>query len=87
MIKIEMVGNGWIVTDEADPDSPRRIVFEDAGSGSTLNPDKGTMDTFVRLLWALNDLMGPSTSRYSQHRIHIGLKRGDKYEPQRSSDK
>lgn len=86
MIKIEMVANGWILEEHSDLDFPRKTVFEDAGKGSQFEPDKDTMDAFVRLLWAVNDLMGPSTSRYSKHRIHISLKRGDKYEPERSSD-
>lgn len=86
MIKIEMTANGWILEDDLDPDLPRKLVFEDTGSGSAVNPDKVTMETFMLLLWAINDLVGPTTSRYSKHRIHISLKRGDKYEPERSGD-
>lgn len=82
MIKIEMTGNGWILEDDSDPDMPKKVVFEDMGRGSAINPDKVTMEAFTRLLWAINDLVGPTTSRYSKHRLHISLKKGDKYEPQ-----
>lgn len=82
MIKIEMTGNGWILQDDSDPDMPKKVVFEDTGRGSAINPDKVTMEAFTRLLWAINDLVGPTTSRYSKHRLHISLKKGDKYEPQ-----
>lgn len=85
MIKIEMTGNGWILEDHSDPElttEPKKIVFEDTGRGSGINPDKVTMEAFTRLLWAVNDLVGPTTSRYSKHRLHISLRKGDKYEPQ-----
>lgn len=82
MIKIEMTGNGWILKDDSDPDMPKKMVFEDIGRGSPINPDKVTMEAFTRLLWSINDLIGPTTSRYSKHRLHISLKKGDKYEPQ-----
>ena len=81
-LTIEMVSNGWLLTDESDSEMPKRHVFEDAGSDSIINPSKDTMQAFSRLLWAVNDLIGPTTSRYSKHRLHISLKKGDKYEPQ-----
>jgi len=44
-----------------------------------VNPTKETMEAFVRLLWEVNDLIGPTTSRYSPHRVTIGLEPGDKH--------
>ena len=78
MIKIECVDNGWLLTDETDPDGPRRRVVE-SNDAMMVNPTKETMEAFCRLLWEVNDLIGPSTSRYSPHRIHISLKAGDKH--------
>jgi hypothetical protein len=36
--------------------------------------------TFARLLWAISNDIGPSTSRYSQERVTVEVKPGDKYE-------
>jgi hypothetical protein len=79
MIKIECVDNGWLLTDETDPDGPRRRVVE-SNDVMRINPSKETMEAFVRLLWEVNDLIGPTTSRYSPHRVTIGLEPGDKHE-------
>jgi len=78
MIKIECVDNGWLLTDETDPDGPRRRVVETHDT-IVVNPTKETMEAFVRLLWEVNDLIGPTTSRYSPHRVTIGLEPGDKH--------
>ncbi|NBW19148.1 MAG: hypothetical protein EBR82_65345 [Caulobacteraceae bacterium] len=78
MIKIECVDNGWLLTDETDSDGPRRRVVETRDTAS-INPTKETMEAFVRLLWEVNDLIGPTTSRYSPHRVTIGLEPGDKH--------
>lgn len=86
MIKIEIVNNGWVMTDEHCAEMPRKLVFEDTGNGDLVNPSKDTLESFMRLLWSVNEAIGPTTSRYSKHRIHISLKRGDKYEPERSGD-
>lgn len=78
MIKIECVDNGWLLTDETDPDGHRRRVVE-SNDGMMVNPSKETMEAFCRLLWEVNDLIGPSTSRYSPHRVSITLQPGDKH--------
>lgn len=79
MIKIETVENGWLITDESDPDGPKRLVVE-CENPWTANPAKETMDAFCSLLSRVNDLIGPTTSRYSAHRLKISLEPGDKYE-------
>ena len=79
MIKIETVDNGWLITDESDPDGPRRLVVE-CENPFTPNPSRETMEAFVELLWRITDLIGPTTSRYSPHRIKISLVKGDKCE-------
>jgi hypothetical protein len=78
MIKIETVDNGWLLTDETDPDGPRRRVVE-SNDTTSVNPTKETMEAFCRLLWEVNDLIGPTTSRYSPHRVMIKIEKGDKY--------
>lgn len=76
MIKIDMVSNGWILEDHSDPEFTKKLVFEHADGFN--NSEKSEVETFVRLLWVLNDLIGPSTSRYSQHRVAIRIEKGDK---------
>jgi hypothetical protein len=79
MIKIEAVDNGWIITDETDPDGPNKVVVQADGVRS-INPSQETMEAFVDLLWRVNNLIGPTTSRYSSHRLSIDLVKGDKCE-------
>lgn len=74
MITIQMARNGWIVRDKQDEEIEHVYVFSD---GDT---DKDAIDGFVKLLWTLNDLCGPTTSRYSPHRIQIKIEPGDKWE-------
>ena len=81
MIKIEIVENGWLITDETDPDGPRKLVFQ-RDDDVAINPSQQTMEAFVELLWRVTDLIGPTTSRYSPHRLKISLEPGDKYDPQ-----
>lgn len=81
MIKIEIVENGWLITDESDPDGPRKLVVQ-RDDDVAINPSQQTMEAFVELLWRVNDLIGPTTSRYSPHRLKISLEPGDKYDPQ-----
>lgn len=76
MIKIELVSNGWILEDHSDPDYTRRTVFEHADT--FCESAKSEVETFARLLWEINSLIGPTTSRYSEHRIAIRIEKGDK---------
>lgn len=73
-ITIEIAANGWILRDKADPELHRVFVFEE---GDT---DKEAVEGFRSLLWTLNDLCGPTTSRYSAHQINIKIEPGDKSE-------
>lgn len=74
MIVIEMARNGWLIRDKSDPEMERLFVFSE---GDT---DKEAVEGFRYLLWTLNDLCGPTTSRYSAHRINITIEAGDKWE-------
>lgn len=81
MIKIETVENGWLITDETDPEGSKRLVVE-CYEMHSINPPEKTMEAFCGLLWLVNDLIGPTTSRYSKHRVHISLQPGDKHDSQ-----
>lgn len=72
MIAIKMVSNGWVLEDKTDDEFVRVTVFEHGDS------EKSEVETFIRLLWAVNDIMGPSTSRYSENRVSVSSVRGDK---------
>lgn len=76
MIKIDMVSNGWILEDHTDSEFTKRFVFEHMDDFQ--NGEKSEVEAFVRLLWVLNDLYGPTTSRYSEHRVAIRIEKGDK---------
>lgn len=76
MIKIKMVRNGWILEDKTDEEFTQRYAFEYIDDFR--NGEKSEVEAFVRLLWVLNDLYGPTTSRYSAHRVAIRIEKGDK---------
>ena len=76
MIKIELVSNGWLIEDHSDPEFTKRAVFEHAEEFH--DSEKSEVEAFVRLLWLLNDMIGPTTSRYSEHRVAIRIEKGDK---------
>jgi hypothetical protein len=71
---IKMVSNGWILEDHSDPEMVRVQVFE---GGDREEDDVKTMQ---QLLYTINDLVGPTTSRYSEHRIYVRIEPGDKFE-------
>lgn len=75
---ITSVTNGWIVKYDCDPDEQeahRTEVFQydDEEEGSDIK-------TFAYMLRRITDIYAPSTSRYSQHRVHTVVAPGDKYE-------
>ena len=78
MIKIETADNGWIITDDTITGN-KWLVVKDCDD-DVLNPSRKTMEAFVSVLWRITDLIGPTTSRYSPHRVKISLVKGDKCE-------
>lgn len=72
---LKMVSNGWILEDHSDPEFTRIEVFE-----SKEDSEKGEVEAMARLLWTIDSLIGPTTSRYSKHRIYIKIEPGDKVE-------
>lgn len=77
---IKMVMNGWILEDHADPELVRIQVFE---GGDREEDDVKAMQ---QLLYTINDLVGPTTSRYSKHRIYVRIEPGDKFEDLQESE-
>lgn len=83
-LKLIMALNGWIIEYQEDESEPvKRQVFSYADSFD----DEEEVKAFAQLLWSLNDLIGPSTSRYSKARVYIEVKPGDKHEDLKDEDK
>lgn len=72
MITIERVLNGYLITHTMDGGSEKYVFTE----------KESEVQTFADLLWQLNDLIGPSTSRYDEERIQISVVPGDKHHSQ-----
>jgi hypothetical protein len=77
MLKIEVVQNGWLLTDESDPEMVQKYVFQEREDGYLY--EKNSAEAFAGLLWRIKDLIGPTDSRYSAHRVYIEIKPGDKH--------
>lgn len=77
MLKIEVVQNGWLLTDESDPEMVQKYVFQEREDGYLY--EKNSAEAFAGLLWQIKNLIGPTDSRYSAHRVYIEIKPGDKH--------
>jgi hypothetical protein len=80
-VTIEKVDNGYIVEHDTgfEEDSVTKIVCQEKEEDFN-SEESGEVDAFADLLWTLNEMIGPSTSRYAKKRIYIEIKPGDKYE-------
>lgn len=72
-ISIEKVENGYVLKYQVDDLFLTRVVECQA------EIEDSEVETFRSLLWEINEILGPSTSRYSPKRISIGTEPGDKY--------
>jgi hypothetical protein len=72
-ITIESAVNGWylIHSEEGEPDQVYVFNGEDG--------EQSEVEAFRDLLATIDTLYGPSTSRYSEHRIYIRIEPGDKH--------
>ena len=72
MIKIEQAVNGWylIHSEEGEPDQVYVFNGDDG--------EQSEVEAFAHLLRVIDSLYGPTTSRYSEHRIYITVAPGDK---------
>lgn len=75
-ITIMSAENGWILQEHLE-EGEVRSGFSVFGHDET---DEGQAKTFADLLWKLKEIMGPSESRYSAHRVMIRIEPGDKHE-------
>lgn len=75
-LTIETAANGYLIRTEVDEvnDKSELFVFSHASEID----DTEDVKTFARFLHYLNDLIGPSTSRYSKARVYIDVQPGDK---------
>ena len=73
--EIRRARNGWILKVE-------RPSFEDGEPDEVVCEERheDEIECFSDFLWALNEELGPSTSRYSPKRICIRVEPGDKCE-------
>jgi hypothetical protein len=72
MITIQRAYNGWFIIDK-DDEEERIWVFHEG------DDEKTTAEAFADVLWRVKALIGPSDSRYSAHRVTIGIEPGDKH--------
>jgi hypothetical protein len=73
MIRIQYAENGWLLTHSEDGESDKLHVF------SHYDDEQTEAEAFRDLLATVNGLLGPSSSRYSAHRIYIRVEPGDKH--------
>ena len=73
MITIEQVIDGWIISN-TDMEEPLRMKVVEVRDGES------DVEAFQRVLWVINEEMGPVTSRYDEHRIAISTQPGDKFD-------
>lgn len=70
MLELSQAENGWVITDREE----RRIWVQSYDDDSK----ESEVEAFANLLWDLNEIIGPTTSRRSPKRIMISTVPGDK---------
>lgn len=83
-LTIETAANGWIIRKEPDELDDRSELYVFSYTGSPHEVDE--VNSFSDFLWQLNELIGPTTSRYSPARIHVQVKPGDKHDDFQEDD-
>lgn len=69
---IKPAQNGWLLVYSEEGEQDRLYVFSHDDS------EEEEAKAFQALLYAVNDTYGPTSSRYSEHRIYITVAPGDK---------
>jgi hypothetical protein len=72
MIQIRYAHNGWIVQHQEEGEPDKFYVFSHTGN------EESEIRAFRDLLVTIQDIYGPVTSRYSEHRIYTVVRPGDK---------
>jgi hypothetical protein len=75
MITVKTAINGWVLELQSNGESIETYVFSYQDDLS----DEDEVKTFASLLRRIDSLIGPSTGRYSEHRIYVDVRPGDKY--------
>jgi hypothetical protein len=70
-VTIESAANGWILTGPDNEGKMAVYVFDD---------DAGEIECWADVLGAVNELIGPMSSRHSEHRVYVTVHPGDKHE-------
>ena len=72
-ITIRPAVNGWYLTHSSEGEPDEVYVFNgDDG-------EQSEVEAFAHLLRVIDNIYGPSTGRYSEHRIYIRVEPGDKH--------
>jgi hypothetical protein len=74
---IETASNGWLIRKEADATDDRSELHVFSHSDGADAEEE--VNAFAGVLWCLNDLIGPTTSRHSKARVYVQVKPGDKH--------
>ena len=77
-VTIETAVNGWLIRTESEFPEGRSGLYVFSHSDSM--DDTEEVNAFARVLWCLNDLIGPTTSRHSKARVYVEVKPGDKHD-------
>jgi hypothetical protein len=77
-ITIETAVTGWLIRTQPDFPEDRSELYVYSHSDSM--DDTAEVNTFASVLWCLNDLIGPTTSRHSKARVYVEVKPGDKHD-------
>ena len=77
-ITIEMAANGWLIRTQPDHPEDRSETYVYSHADSFNDTDE--VKAFAEVLWRINDLIGPTTSRHSVARIYVEVKPGDNYQ-------
>jgi len=78
-IKLRHADNGVIMTIIEPEEETREVLYQNPMKSSSSKEDL-EIEAFADFLRTINELCGPTTSRYSKKRIHINLIPGDKSE-------
>ena len=72
-ITIKPARNGWLLVYSEEGEQDQLHVFSHEGE------EKEEAEAFQALLYTILDVYGPTSSRYSAHRIYVTVKPGDKH--------
>ena len=75
------VKNGILLEAKCLSEDPEELVFQEQYSD-----ELSELEAFSNFLYLINENYGPTTSRYSEHRIRVILAPGDRFEGETAKD-